>query len=108
MSAQRHLSWSAAMQDIERGRGQYRPGERAALVRAATFAKLAADRARQEAAKAPLVVAGRYDRRAIMAAAVTAARSRRACTGEAWNVCLSAALKGVWQVAKAARLAKAH
>ncbi len=105
MSAIRSLSWSAAMRDIERDRGQFRPGERAAIARANAFAKMAADRARTGA---PLVVGGQYDRRAIMAAAIKAAQARRAVSGEAWGVCLSAALKGVWQVAKAARLAKAH
>ncbi len=108
MSATRSLSWSAAMRDIERDRGQYRPGERTAIVRAAAFAKMAADAARKAAVSQPLVVAGAYDRRAIMAAAVKAAQARRAVSGEAWGICLSSALKGVWQVAKAARLAKAH
>ncbi|MFE1603317.1 hypothetical protein [Methylobacterium sp. ID0610] len=104
MSSTRSLSWTAAMHDIERDRVQYRPGQRAALARAAVFTKLAT----QQAAKAPLVVAGQYDKRAIMAAAIAAAKARRASSGEAWMVCLSDALKGTWAAAKAARLAKAH
>lgn len=38
-----------------------------------------------------------------MAAAIYSAQGRREVTGEAWSVCRSAALKGVWQAAKAAR-----
>ena len=56
----------------------------------------------------PLFVVGAYNRRAIMSAAIEAARARRAVTGEAWNICLSAALKGTWQVAKEARSFAAH
>ena len=37
--------------------------------------------------------------------AVESARARREVTGETWLVCLSAALKGTWQAAKAARTA---
>ncbi|WP_018264022.1 hypothetical protein [Methylobacterium sp. WSM2598] len=96
------------MHDLDASRRAYRPGERAAAARAAVFAKLSADRARGESRKAPFVVAGRYDRRAIMAAAIAAAQARRAVTGEAWGACLSAALKGAWQAAKAQRLARAH
>lgn len=105
MSATRTLHWSMAMRDLDAGRRAFKPGERTTIVRAAAFAKMAADRARTGA---PLVVAGSYDRRAIMAAAVKAAQARRLVSGEPWGVCLSAALKGVWQVAKTSRLAKAH
>ncbi|MEZ0251743.1 MAG: hypothetical protein ACAH20_12450 [Methylobacteriaceae bacterium] len=87
---------------------QVSPEARRAYCRREVFAKLAANRARQGAQSRPLVVAGQYDRRAIMAAAVVAAQARRGITGEAWTVCLSAALKGVWQVAKATRRAAAH
>jgi hypothetical protein len=95
------------MHDLDVTRRAYKPGERAAIARAAAFAGLAARQAARSPA-AVFVVAGRYDRRAIMAAAIKAAQSRRAATGEAWNVCLSAALKGAWQTAKAQRAAKAH
>lgn len=39
-----------------------------------------------------------------MCTAVAAAKARRAVTGEACSVCISAALAGTWQVAKATRL----
>lgn len=56
----------------------------------------------------PLAVAGRFDRSAIMATACAAAKARQSVTGETWGACLSAALKGVWTLAKTARLATAH
>ncbi|MCJ2074770.1 hypothetical protein MKK68_03770 [Methylobacterium sp. E-016] len=56
----------------------------------------------------PLVAAGAFDRSAIMATACAAAKARQALTGEAWGVCLSAALTGTWALARAARLAAAH
>ena len=105
MASTRSLHWSVAMHDLDASRRAFKPGERAAIARAAAFAGLAA---RQAARTPALVVAGRYDRRAIMAAAVKAAQTRRAATGETWGACLSSALKGVWQAAKAQRQAQAH
>jgi len=54
------------------------------------------------------VSADTFDRRAIMAAAVASARVQRAETGAAWAACLSTALREVWEVARAARLAAAY
>lgn len=104
MSARRSLSWSAALNDLRADRVHYAPGERAATFKANGYAKLAANSARY----LPLVIAGRFDRSAIMRAAIAAAQARRAVTGEAWGVCLSAALKGTWQVAKSARRIASH
>ena len=106
MSHRRQISWSSAVQTLRADRAS-NAGLQAHLA-AKGFAKIAADRARISARTAPFVVAGQYDRRAIMKAAIVAAQARKAVTGEAWSVCLSAALKGTWQVAKAARLAVAH
>lgn len=50
-----------------------------------------------------LVVAGKFDLRAIMVAAHAAARAAMRSTGAAWGACFSAALSEVWQAAKAAR-----
>lgn len=80
MPARRALSWSQAMYDLDASRRAFRPGDRAAIARTAVFSKLAADRARTAAT---LVIAGSYDRRAILITAIAAARSRRACRGEA-------------------------
>ena len=106
MTHRRQLSWSSAVQTLRADRAPV-AGLHAHLA-AKGFAKIAADRARLSARTAPLVVAGQYDRSAIMKAAIVAAQARKATTGEAWGICLSAALKGTWQVAKAARLAVAH
>lgn len=106
MSMARRISWSYAVQAMRQDRAST-DGVRA-FQAAVGFAKLAADRARLSARTAPLVVAGKFDRSAIMKAAIVAAQARRSVTGEAWGVCLSAALKGTWTVAKSARLAVAH
>ncbi|GEP07395.1 hypothetical protein [Methylobacterium oxalidis] len=106
MSASRQISWTAALREFRADRAVIAPGAARARAAAEGFAKIAANRARRSSST--FVVAGRYDRRAIMSAAVAAAQGRRAVTGEAWTDCLSAALKGTWAVAKAARLAAAH
>lgn len=105
MPARRALSWSQAMYGLDASRRAFKQGERTAVARTAVFSKLAADRARTSAT---LVIAGSYDRRAVLTTAIAAARCRRACSGETWGVCLSAALKGVWRAARAARFAKTH
>ncbi|MCJ2098051.1 hypothetical protein [Methylobacterium sp. E-046] len=56
----------------------------------------------------PLVVAGRYDRAAIMAAACKAATGIQERCGVSRAEAMSSALKATWQVAKAAHRATAH
>ena len=56
----------------------------------------------------PLVVAGTFDRSAIMTTACATAKARQARTGETWAACLSVALRGTWALARVARLAAAH
>ncbi|WP_245442459.1 hypothetical protein [Methylobacterium terrae] len=60
------------------------------------------------AKRRPLVVAGAYDRAAIMSAAIAAARIHQGRTDSTWGEALSVTLKATWQLAKAARTAKAH
>ncbi len=103
MSHRRSLSWSAALRDLRADRITYDPEERRAYRRREIFAKIAADRARASARTRPLVISSGYNRRAIMSAAIISAKARRTVTGEPWNICLSAALKGTWQAAKEAR-----
>ncbi|MCJ2080160.1 hypothetical protein [Methylobacterium sp. J-090] len=55
-----------------------------------------------------LVVDGRFDRAAVMTAAVTVARAHRARKGGTWAAAMSIALCAVWAGAKADRLATAH
>ena len=106
MTVRRQISWTSALRDMRNDRVQVAPGQLGAKLRANAYAKFTADRLR--AARPVLVVAGKFDRSAIMKAAIQQAQSRRAVTGEAWGVCLSAALRGVWSVAKGARLAASH
>ena len=56
----------------------------------------------------PLVVAGRYDRAAIMAAACRAAPGIMERCGVSRREAMSSALKAAWQVAKTAHRAAAH
>ena len=56
----------------------------------------------------PLIVAGRYDRAAIMAAACKAATGIQERCGVSRAEAMSSALKATWQVAKAAHRAAAH
>ncbi len=56
----------------------------------------------------PLVVAGRYDRAAIMAAACKAATGIQERCGVSRAEAISSDLKATWQVAKAAQRAAAH
>ena len=104
MSSTRTISWQSALRALHNDRAPVTKPERRAHTRSNAFANAAAQRARA----AVLIVAGRYDRAAIMRAAIVAAQARRSVTGEAWGVCLSAALKGIWQTTKAARLQVAH
>ncbi|GJD66593.1 hypothetical protein [Methylobacterium frigidaeris] len=98
MAATRSLNWSIAMKEIATARTQRPAGLLAARgLIAATSAK-----------RRPLVVGGEYDRGAIMAAAVAAARVHQARTGCAWGEAMSVTLKATWQIAKAARAAAAH
>lgn len=108
MSATRHISWTAAVRDMRKDRAVVSPADRRATAADRGFSQIAANRARASVRVRPFVVAGSYDRAAIMSAAIVAAKGRRAVTGEPWSVCLSSALKGTWQVAQAARRASAH
>ena len=56
----------------------------------------------------PLVVAGKFDRSAIMAAAAVAATGLQERYGLTRAAALSTALKAAWQAAKMARTAAAH
>ena len=104
MSFRRSISWTAALRDLRTDRAQISLNERRAHNRREAFIKIAIDRARLATRSSPFFVAGRYDRRAIMCTALATAKARRTITGDAWKLCLSAALKGTWQVAKIARL----
>ncbi|MCJ2124775.1 hypothetical protein [Methylobacterium sp. J-077] len=56
----------------------------------------------------PFIVAGKFDRSAIMAAAAVAATNRQERLGLTRAAALSTGLKAAWQAAKMARTAVAH
>jgi hypothetical protein len=58
--------------------------------------------------RGPLVVAGRFDRAAIMTVAAAAAKAHQARYGSSWSESMAVSLKAAWLVAKAARRAVAH
>ncbi|MCJ2070008.1 hypothetical protein MKK75_14585 [Methylobacterium sp. J-030] len=93
----RTVSWT----QIDRAGRDSRPRIPAGLMGARVLIEIGA-RAR------PLVVAGRYDRAAIMAAACKAATGIQERCGVSRAEAMSSALKATWQVAKAAHRAAAH
>ncbi len=98
MASTRSLYWATAMKEVRADRAKRPAGLLAAQgLIAATSAK-----------RRPLVVAGEYDRAAIMAAACAAAKVHQGRFGCTWQEALSVTLKATWALAKADRAAKAH
>lgn len=97
MSIQRRISWNSALRDVRADRAKIPAG----LLGARALIQLGA-RTR------PLIVAGRYDRAAIMAAACKAANGIEERCGVSRTKAMSSALIATWQVAKAARRAAAN
>jgi len=93
----RTVSWTR----IDRAGRDSRPAIPAGMLGARALVQLGA-RTR------PLVVAGRYDRAAIMAAACKAASGIQERCGVSRAEAMSSALKATWQVAKAVHRAAAH
>lgn len=106
MALSRKIDWTAVMRDMRSDRAKpVTPGFLAS--RSLEMARL--DRLAREAACRPLVVAGSYDRSAIMTAALAQARVQRAKGSKApWSQLVGAALRFAWARARAARLAGAH
>ena len=94
----RTRSWSAVLLALHADRTPVTKVERRTDTHREGFARLAVQQA---------LTLALYDRAAIMRAAIVA-QARCEVTGATWGVCLSAALKGTWTVAKAARLRIAH
>jgi hypothetical protein len=86
MSLQRSLNWSAALRSLNTDRIQVAPGVRTALV----------------------TPTGAFDRAAIMAAAVEAAKAHQRRHGSTWAAAMSVGLTAAWASARAARSALAH
>lgn len=99
MSLQRRLSWNAVLSDIRDDRAKIPAGLLAA--KASINLTVRYDRR-------PLVVAGNFDRSAIMWAAAKAAHLHQARFGCSWANAMSVALKAAWGAAKLARHMTAH
>lgn len=94
----RQLSWNSALRDLRSDRVAIPAGLAGARAMVQTFART----------RAPLVVAGRFDRKAIMAHAVAAAKLHQGRYGSTWSEAMSIALRAAWQSAHAARRATAN
>lgn len=98
MSLTRRISWTAATRDMR--------ADRAAIP--AGFLSVRATVEMYVRTRRPLVVAGKFDRAAIMAHAAAAAKAHQCRYGSTWGEAMSVALKAAWQVAKRAAAAAAH
>lgn len=94
----RVISWNAALRSLHADRQVVPAGLAGARAMVQTFART----------RAPLVVAGQYDRKAIMAHAAAAAKLHQGRYGSTWAEAMSVALKAAWQAAKMARAATRH
>jgi hypothetical protein len=93
------ISWAVLSRSLRADRAPVVPGFLAARNRVAAFAGFR---------KTPLVVAGQYDRKAIMTLAADAARDHQTRYGGTWSQAMSVCLRAAWQAAKTARAATAH
>lgn len=98
MASSRSLSWNAALRGLKADRQMVPAGLAGARAMVQCFART----------RAPLVVAGKFDRKAIMAHAAAAAKLHQGRYGSTWAEAMSVALKAAWQAAHTARRATAH
>jgi hypothetical protein len=98
MSFRRSLSWTAATRDMRNDRTKLPAGFLSARAMVECYVRT----------RRPLVVAGKFDRAAIMAHAAAAAKLHQERTGSTWGEAMSVSLKASWQVARAAHRAAAH
>lgn len=96
MLLKRCISWNTALRDIRSDRARIAPG----IISARSLIQGLA-RIRRTLLVTP---AGTFNRAAIMASAVEAAKAHQLRTGAAWSVSMSVGLTAAWQAAKAARL----
>ena len=99
MSLQRRLSWNTLSRSLHADRIAVPAGFVTARNRITAFAGFR---------KTPLVVAGQFNRSAIMALAADTARDHQARYGTTWAEAMSVCLKAAWQAAKVARNSAAH
>lgn len=99
MSILRRLSWNAALRKVRDDRGVIATGLLAARASINLTIRLS---------RRPLVIAGRFDRSAIMLAAAKAARAHQERFGCSWTEAMAVALKAAWGAAKLARHMAVH
>lgn len=92
------VAWAAANRGLSKQAVQRPAGFFTARSQVETFARV----------QRPFVVAGAFDRSAIMAAAVAAAKSHQGAYGSTWTVAMSVSLKAAWQTARLARHVTKH
>ena len=100
MSFRRQLSWSTSLHDLTKAA----PAVKGAVLAPRYLLRLRAADALHAAKSRPLVVAGRYDRAAIMQLAIADARDERARgSAGSWQRLLAMTLKSAWKAAKRQR-----
>lgn len=99
MSNRPPISWNSALRNLHGDRLAAPAGFVVARNRITAFAGFR---------KTPLVVAGKFNRSAIMSLAADAARDHQAKHGGTWAEAMSVCLKAAWQAARIARNAAAH
>lgn len=94
----RTLDWNSALRSLRADRQAVPAGLLGARAMVQTLART----------RRPLVVAGAFDRSAIMAHAAAAAKLHQARYGSTWAEAMSVSLKAAWQAAKLARTTRTH
>ena len=97
--AYRTVSWNTISRSLHAARPVIAAGALSAKARVEFFARNNRRR---------LVVAGKFDRAAIMAAAAFAAKAHQEKFGGTWAEAMSVCLKAAWNSAKVARHVAAH
>lgn len=97
--SRRQISWSAVRRDMQADRQQFPAGFLGTRSLVEVYARTT---------NKPLVVAGKYDRAAIMTHARRAADAHQERFGCSRAEAMSVALKAAWQLAKNARSRSAH
>lgn len=100
MSNRQPISWNSALRGLHADRAAVPAGFLTARTLIQGLARM-----RRTALVAPT---GAYDRAAIMAAAVEAAKAHQRRHGTTWAAAMSVGLSAAWSLAKAARTASAH
>lgn len=95
----RTIDWNSALRSLKSDRMKVPAGLAGARAMAQTYSRTR---------KLPLVVAGEFNRSAIMQVAALAAKDHQRQYGTSWGEAMSVALKAVWQLAKVGRRAAVH